>query len=54
MHYFALFHVVIRAELRTVQTRRLANQSLGCIAKSRGSHFVYNMKKKKKNVYLAK
>ena len=27
--------VVIRAELRTAQTRRIANQSLGCIAESR-------------------
>ena len=36
MHYFALFvRVVIRAELRTAQMLRIANQSLGCIAESR-------------------
>ena len=32
---FGIVCVVMRAELRTAQTRGLANQSLGCIAESR-------------------
>ena len=38
MHYLALFVLscrALRAELRTAQTQRLANQLLGCSAESR-------------------